>query len=82
MFLCIRLYVIGKEDRAEETHQGCLSFLFKSAWRKTSFFAKLTPFRTERGVFLHTGNCFGGKKFRYEGKTPVICTAGKHICKQ
>ena len=24
MFLCIRLYVIGKEDRAEETHQGCV----------------------------------------------------------
>ena len=23
-FLCIRLYIIGKEDRAEETHQGCL----------------------------------------------------------
>ena len=21
-FLCIRLYIIGKEDRAEETHQG------------------------------------------------------------
>lgn len=24
LFLCIRLYVIGKEDRAEETHQGCV----------------------------------------------------------
>ena len=24
MFLCIRLYVIEKEDRAEETHQGCV----------------------------------------------------------
>ena len=23
-FLRIRLYIIGKEDRAEETHQGCL----------------------------------------------------------
>ena len=23
-FLCIRLYISGKEDRAEETHQGCL----------------------------------------------------------
>ncbi len=23
-FLCIRLYIIGKEDRAEETHQGCV----------------------------------------------------------
>ena len=22
--MCIRLYVIGKEDRAEETHQGCV----------------------------------------------------------
>ena len=23
-FLCIKLYTIEKEDRAEETHQGCL----------------------------------------------------------
>ena len=23
-FLCIRIYVIGTEDRAEETHQGCV----------------------------------------------------------
>ena len=28
-FLCIRLYVIEKEDRAEETHQGGL-FCFSS----------------------------------------------------
>ena len=48
-FLCIRIYVIGTEDRAEETHQGCLSFLFKSAWRKTKFFDKLNKFR---GKFL------------------------------
>ena len=45
LFLCIRLYILGKEDRAEETHQGCLSFLFKSAWRKMKLFDKLTPFR-------------------------------------
>ena len=36
----------------KETHQGCLSFLFKSAWRKTKLFDKLTlPFR-ERFLYL------------------------------
>ena len=45
LFLCIRLYILEKEDRAEETHRGYLLFLFKSAWRKTKLFDKLTPFR-------------------------------------
>ena len=27
-FLCIKLYISGKEDRAEETHQGCVFVQF------------------------------------------------------
>ena len=35
----------------KETHQGCLLFLFKSAWRKTKFFDKLKA-RFAAGFFV------------------------------
>ena len=40
-FLCIKLYISGNEDRAEETHQGCLSFLFRSTCRKALLFRQV-----------------------------------------
>ena len=33
LFLCIRLYILEKEDRAEETHQGCF-FAYGELFRR------------------------------------------------
>lgn len=66
LFLCIRLNVIGKEDRAEETHQECVFVQVSLA--ENEVFRQADPFPLGKGCFLHTGNRFGGKNSATEGK--------------
>ena len=60
MFLCIRLYVIGKEDRAEETHQGCVFVRVSLAENKV--FCQADPFPLGKGCFFAYGELFRRQK--------------------
>ena len=61
-FLCIDYTLSKRKIVTKETHQGCLSFLFKSAWRKTKFFDKLRA-PHKRCSFV-SYECRGGKSRR------------------
>ena len=50
MFLCIRLYILEKEDRAEETHQGCVFVQVSLA--ENEAFRQADPFPLGKGCFF------------------------------
>ena len=60
MFLCIRLYVIGKEDRAEETHQWCVFVQVSLA--ENFVFRQADPFPNGKGRFFAYGELFRRQK--------------------
>ena len=59
-FLCIRLNVIGKEDRAEETHQGCVFVQVSLA--ENEVFRQADPFTLGKGCFFAYGEPFRRQK--------------------
>ena len=60
LFLCIRLNVIGKEDRAEETHQGCVFVQVSLA--ENEVFRQADPFPLGKGCFFAYGEPFRRQK--------------------
>ena len=67
MFLCIRLYVIGKEDRAEETHQGCV--FVRVSLEGNFVFLQADSFPLGKGCFFCIrGTVSAAKNSATEGK--------------
>ena len=60
LFLYIRLYVIGKEDRAEETHQGCV--FVRVSLEENFVFRQADPFPLGKGCFFAYGELFRRQK--------------------